>query len=419
MTIIRAKPLDRYALQRLADWLAVAVAVSLPWSTTATGILVVIWLLVVLPSLEVAAVRRELASAAGGLPVLLWLLAALGLFWAQSDVSWSERLGGFAAFHRLLAIPLLLAQFRRSEHGMRVLAGFFVSVTGVLLLSWLLVLFPALPWRSADFGVPVKDYILQSENFLICAFVLLALALDNLTRRRWRSAASLAAFAFVFLANIAFVDSARTVFLVAPILTLLLGWRQWRWRGVVSAGLLFCVLGAVATAESSYLRERIDRSVTELRAWQRTDAVNSTALHLQFLKEAVSFVQAAPIIGHGTGSIAEQYRKETIGETGAASVASVNPHNQILAVAIQLGVLGAAVLVAMWLAHLMLFRGGDLICWIGLMLVTENIVSCLVNSHLFDFTQAWIYVFGVGAAGGTALRQAKPATRHETDKAAA
>jgi O-antigen ligase len=28
----------------------------------------------------------------------------------------------------------------------------------------------------------------------------------------------------------------------------------------------------------------------------------------------------------------------------------------------------------------------------------------LFNSHLFDFTQGWIYVFGVGVAGGMILR---------------
>jgi len=48
--------------------------------------------------------------------------------------------------------------------------------------------------------------------------------------------------------------------------------------------------------------------------------------------------------------------RSTIGQTGAAAVASVNPHNQILAIAIQLGLTGTAVLLAMWTAHYFLFR---------------------------------------------------------------
>jgi O-antigen ligase len=413
MPILRAKAFDRQTLEQVADWLAVGVAVSLPWSTTATGILVVLWLLAVLPTLDVAAVRRELVTAAGGLPVLLCIVAGLGLLWA--DVSWSERLGGFATFTRLLVIPLLLAQFRRSEHGMRVLVGFFASVTGVLLLSWLLVLFPSLPWHSGGAGVPVKDYILQSGDFLMCAFVLFAIAFDKARESRWRSVAGLLALAVPFFASIVFVATGRTSLLVAPVLAVLLGWRQFRWQGVFAAAIVFGIFGAAAAWESPYLRTRLSTSVSELHAYEARDALNSTSLHLQFIKEAISFVKTAPIIGHGTGAIADQFRNEAVGKTGPAGIASVNPHNQILAVAIQLGLVGAAVLVAMWAAHVMLFRGAGLTTWIGTVVVTSNVVSSFFNSHLFDFTQAWLYIFGVGVAGGMALRERV----HEADRTTA
>src|SRR5512140_2191611 len=110
-----AASIDRARVARLADWLAVAVAVSLPWSTSATAILIVLWLLALVPTLDMADMRRELLSAAGGLPVLLWALAAIGMLWA--DVVWRERFEGFGGFHKLLLIPLLLAQFRRSDQG--------------------------------------------------------------------------------------------------------------------------------------------------------------------------------------------------------------------------------------------------------------------------------------------------------------
>ena len=84
---------------------------------------------------------------------------------------------------------------------------------------------------------------------------------------------------------------------------------------------------------------------------------------------------------------------------------SVNPHNQVLAVAIQLGMLGAAILIAMWLAHLALFRGGGLIAWIGIVMVVQNVASAPFNSHLFDSFHGWLYVFGVGVLGGIALRE--------------
>ena len=55
---------------RVADCLAVAVAISLPWSTSATGILIVLWLIALAPTLDLAAIRREVMTPAGGLPVL-------------------------------------------------------------------------------------------------------------------------------------------------------------------------------------------------------------------------------------------------------------------------------------------------------------------------------------------------------------
>ncbi len=414
-TNLRARALDRQGLERLADWLAVGVAVSLPWSTSATSILVALWLLALLPTLDVAMVRRELMGAAGGLPVLFFALGALGMLWA--DVSWHERLGGFDSYHRFLGVPLLLAQFRRSEHGFRVLVGFFWSVTAVLFCSWALVLFPSLPWHTAYPGVPAKDYILQSTDFLMCAFVLFALVFDDSRAGRWSAVAWRIALAFLFLANIALVVTGRTTLLVAPVLVLLLGWREFGWKGALGAALLFGVLGATVSIGSPYLHARLEKSVQEFQVWESGDEMNSTSAHLEFIKEAVSFVRTAPIIGHGTGSIGEQYRNAAVGKTGVEALLSVNPHNQILNVAIQLGLVGAVVLLAMWIAHFMLFRGSGLTAWIGIVIVTQNVVSSLVNSHLFDFTQSWLYVFGVGVAGGMALRERdRRAASHDTDQ---
>ena len=83
----------------------------------------------------------------------------------------------------------------------------------------------------------------------------------------------------------------------------------------------------------------------------------------------------------------DQQGLETIADWAAAA-AAVNPHNQMFGVAIQLGLIGAVVLVAMWLAHFMLFFGSSLTACAGMIVVVQNIVSSLFNSHLFDFSAA-------------------------------
>jgi hypothetical protein len=212
------------------------------------------------------------------------------------------------------------------------------------------------------------------------------------------------ALAALFLANIGFVVTGRTALLAVPVLALILGWRVFRWKGLLGAFLSGCIVGMVVWQASPYLRERLRDSISDLQAYNNNGAWSSTAVHLEFLKKSMRFITTAPIIGHGTGSIAEQFRSAIVGETGAASVMSNNPHNQMFAVAIQLGLVGASILLAMWIAHFMLFRTGGLMGWIGTVIVTESAVSSLVNSSLFNFSEGWLYVFGVGVLGGTMLR---------------
>src|SRR5262249_19582211 len=92
-------------LRPAADGLGVAVAVSLPWSTSATSILVVIWLLATIPILDPAVFKRALSIPAGGLPIVLVLLAVIGMSWA--DVPWGDRAAGVIVFLKLAVIPLL------------------------------------------------------------------------------------------------------------------------------------------------------------------------------------------------------------------------------------------------------------------------------------------------------------------------
>ena len=62
-----AKGFDRAGLARIADALVVTIAVSLPWSTSVTAILLVLWLIIELPTLDWADVRRAVMTPAGWL----------------------------------------------------------------------------------------------------------------------------------------------------------------------------------------------------------------------------------------------------------------------------------------------------------------------------------------------------------------
>lgn len=149
-------------------------------------------------------------------------------------------------------------------------------------------------------------------------------------------------------------------------------------------------------------------AVEEVQLYRTEHIPTSSGLRLEFWKRSIDIVSKSPIAGHGTGSIPMLLMPDAERNTHVDAFATVNPHNQILVVAIQLGLIGTSALLAMWIAHLSRFRGEGLISWIGLVAVVENMVGSLFNSHLSDFTQGWIYVFAVGALGGMAQRRAVP-----------
>jgi O-antigen ligase len=387
------KTIDQTTLLQWADGLAIAAVVSLPWSTSATSILSVLWLLVTLPTLDFETLREELRSPSGSLPVLLAGLGILGMLW--SPTSWAERIDGVDSFLRLLLIPVLFAQFRRSSRGHWALIGFLASSALLLLLSWAYILQgpldPSALWKAKDFGVPVNDRTSQSGAFTICAFVALDIACSPRVRLRWRFA--LLALTLVFFANIFYVTTSRTTLVVIAALLLLfglirLGWKQAFWW-FLACGLI----AAIVWASSPYLQFRVSRMLEEVHEYRNPTVESSAGDRLSFWAMSLHAIDEAPLIGHGTGSIREVFRRQ-------GSETANNTHNQIFAVAIQLGFVGFVVLIAMWAAHWQLFLGAGTVSWIGLVVVTQNFVSSLFNSHLFDFTQAMIYVFGVGIAGG-------------------
>jgi O-antigen ligase len=395
------KLLDRDRWARAADAMAVAVAVSLPWSTSATSVLVALLIVAMLPTLRPADVARELKHPAAGLPVLLWALAIIGVLWSGAGLA--EQISAFKGFHKLLVIPLLLIHFRRSERGHWVIGGFLLSCTILLAASWFLHVRGGPPGRFAP-GVPVKDYIVQSAEFLICAFALGHLAVDAWHKEQRVAAGAMALLALLFLANVAFVAAGRTSLAAFPVLLVLFAAQRFALRGVLALSLAGALFVAVIWVSSSYVRERAFGVAEEIQRSQSTHAETSAGFRVESWKKSVAFVANAPIFGHGTGSIPSLFRRAAAGGEIAGLVTG-NPHNQTLEIAVQLGLIGVVLLYAMWIAHLLMFGTAGLAAWLGQGVVTQTIVGALFLSYLLDFSSGWLYVFGVGVLGGMVGRQ--------------
>jgi O-antigen ligase len=398
------------------DVFAILIVIALPWSTSLVAVFVPIMLLTMAPFLDVGALLRSLRRPISIVPIALFLLAVLGTLW--SDAAWGARLYAISPTAKLLVLPLLFYHFERSERGIAVFTAFLVSCALLMLMSWIVAFHPELTLKSGTAATPgifVKNYIDQSQEFALCAVALAYPIAMMLRENRIWPALLLGALSLSFVANMLFVVVSRTALVTMPLMLAVFGLLHLRWRTNLMIACAAIIVAALAWIASPQLQKKVTTFSDEYRLYQEDRADTSIGERLEFWRKSLRFFAEAPVIGHGTGSTRGLFEQAATGPAGlAASQVIGNPHNQTLNVAVQWGVLGVIVLCAMWLLHLLLFRGGGPANWIGLLVVVQNIFTSLFNSHIFDFHEGWMYVLGVGVAGGMVLKARSAGNAAET-----
>src|ERR1700687_5814347 len=183
------------------DLLTVLIGILLPWSTSGVAIAGVLWIIALIPTIEMRAFLRSLMPPICALPIAFFALALVGTLW--SDASWGARLYAVSPTAKLLMLPLLLYHFERTPRGVWVFIAFLASCLLLMAVSWLVAFDPKLslklyfsrgPYDPAS-GIAVKNYIDQSQEFVLCAVVLAYPVLTLLRTHRIRLAALFAAIA--------------------------------------------------------------------------------------------------------------------------------------------------------------------------------------------------------------------------------
>ncbi|MGY8631855.1 hypothetical protein RAD15_05070 [Bradyrhizobium sp. 14AA] len=118
---------------------------------------------------------------------------------------------------KLIIMPPVLYHDSRSEQASWVGCAFLISCALLAVLSWIVLFEPS--WKitaATSEGVPVKNYIDQSQEFTLCAFALPAL---NFWRaRRVAATAGCLSLILFFITNMIFVATARTALFCIPVL---------------------------------------------------------------------------------------------------------------------------------------------------------------------------------------------------------
>jgi O-antigen ligase len=397
---------DPSAWATAVDIFVVLLAVALPFSTSLVAIFAVAMLVAMAPGLDVEAFLRALKRPIAAAPVALFALAVVGALW--SDAPWGVRFYAMLPTIKLLALPFLFYHFERSERGEAVLIAFLVSCLALVAMSWIVMIDPALTLKSgaeAVRGIFVKNYIDQSQEFTLCA-VALAYPMVMFARsgRIW-PALLCTAIAASFILTMTFVIVSRTALVTMPVMLAVFGLMHLRARTNLAISGAAVVIAAVAFLASPQLDHTVSSFKRDYQLYEENGTSTSIGERLEYWRKSLRFFVEAPLVGHGTGSTRGLFERAASGPAVLAAGKVINnPHNQILNVAVQWGAIGVAALLAMWFLHLLLFRGGGLANWIGLLVVVQNIFTSLFNSHIFDFHEGWMYVLGVGVAGGMALK---------------
>jgi O-antigen ligase len=286
--------------------------------------------------------------------------------------------------------------------------AFLASCTLLMAISWIVAFDPGLtlkPQGDTARGIFVKNYIDQSQEFALCAVALAYPIVLALREKRIWLAALLIAVSLSFVVNMALVIVSRTALVTMPIMLAVFAALHLRWRSNVVILCMAILLAGLAWVASPQLRWTAASFVRDYQIYKELDQPTSVGTRLEFWQKSLRFFAEAPIIGHGTGSTRGLFEQAATGPKVLVGGQVIgNPHNQTLNVAVQWGLVGVAVLYAMWWFHLLLFRRDGLAAWIGLLVVVQNIFTSLFNSHLFDFHEGWMYMLGVGIAGGMTLK---------------
>jgi O-antigen ligase len=395
---------DPVAWQKAADIVAVLIALALPWSTSLVGIFATLWLVAVMPTIDWRDLAELLKRPVCALPLALFGLAAVGTLW--SDASWNARLYAVGPAAKLLMLPLLFYHFHRSRNGIWVFIAFLVSCTLLMAMSWIVVFDPGISLKRGDAerGIFVKNHIDQSQEFALCAVALAWPVIKLLRERRVGPAVLLIVVSLSFVINMAFVVVSRTAMVTIPVMLAVFAALHLTWRSNLAIMCVTLMLVGAAWAASPQLRRTAATFVRDYQIYKEQHQPTSIGMRLEFWQKSLRFFAEAPLIGHGTGSTRGLFEQAaTAPKVLAGGQVIGNPHNQTLNIAVQWGIVGVVMLYAMWWFHLMLFRGDGLVPWIGLLVVVQNFFTSLFNSHLFDFHEGWMYVLGVGVAGGMML----------------
>ena len=198
-------------------------------------------------------------------------------------------------------------------------------------------------------------------------------------------------FLLLILYNILFLGMGRSGYFILASLILLFFIQKLNIKGLLIAGISIVILIGVAFTFSDMFQNRINSMISDIKTFTyNPNAETSVGLRMTFVENSLKLIKAHPVIGTGTGSVANEYANLKPTPT----FLTTNPHNEYLNMGIQFGIIGMLYLLFMFITQLVQSRSlPSRMRNIAQATVISIMVGCLANSWLMDITQGSFYVF--------------------------
>lgn len=402
--------LDQLSSQatRAASGCAIALGFSIPISVAFDNVLLAAILLLWLAG---AGFREKMMFLAGHrvaqTALGLFALVLAGLAWNEPAANGLRNVGKYAD---LAFVPIFVTLFHAQRDRQRAGAFLIAALVLTLVLSYL-------TWAGlVPKGYPVigdanepevfKKYLTQSVLMACGAYLFALLAREASSPRArmiWIALAVLAAI------NVTLMLSGRSGQITLAVLALLFAFSIWRARGVALVACALAVVASVVILGYAPENGRLNTVVKEFKAWQVGEGSRtSTGQRLDYALNSAAIVRDHPLLGVGTGGFAAAYARQV---EGTALEPTVNPHNEYLNIAVQLGVPG---LLLLGLLFCLIWRHAAALPTalerdLARGLVITYVTGSLFNSMLMDHVEGLFFAWSIGVLfGGYAAARRRP-----------
>ena len=373
---------------RINSWLPMLLAFCLPLSTSAVTILALLMVLLWLIEGRFREKWQEISTNPICMVVAAYFGALLlGLFWSNDP---QTGLDVIRNHWKIFLLPIFLT-IMRWEYRWWYVAGFIAGVSikmGSTYLVWLELL------QYAD----VTPQHLTRKTFHVVYNPMLALAtyllvhqiLWGVVTREWRWFLSILAGLMVVNMFMTEGRAGQLVFFVLLALLLMQYFHTYRFRAVLLSLILPVLVFMVGYQVSPVFHDRVEQAREEIAAFQDNPAT-SVGQRLLWWQNSAKIISQSPWFGVGTGGFGAAYAAVNQ-EWSPEMPVTVNPHNQYILVAVQLGGLGLCILLAFfWVPIVQSRQTADGWQRIRLAFPVFFLTIMLTESYLIVFETAFLF----------------------------